>query len=176
MRSCRSLGLPGEVGKLHSVLLKSAWPIRGAHSAWACQAARSEGCLVGQAPATCGGWCGWRWPETRGLCGQIAQGPQVSFLYPRPGGWSRLSGHMPCIWSFFSEKLTVWFFTFNQSSEVCDSMTCTSARWIGRTLPGAGCPSSWSCSMACSVVAVSPACRVGGRGLAGGGGSGGDFS
>ena len=33
---------PGECGKLQGVSPKSAWPMRGAHSAWACQAARSR--------------------------------------------------------------------------------------------------------------------------------------
>ena len=60
-------------------------------------------------------------------------------------------------------RLTVWIFTSNQSSEPCGSMMCTSALWMGLTLPGAGCPSSWiwsGMSMACSVVAVKPACRA----------------
>ena len=42
-------------------------------------------------------------------------------------------------------------------------MMCTSALWMGLTLPGAGCPSSWiwsGISMACSVAAVKPACRA----------------
>ena len=33
---------PGKLGKLSGVSPTSAWPIRGAHSAWACQAARSS--------------------------------------------------------------------------------------------------------------------------------------
>ena len=67
--------------------------------------------------------------------------------------------------SFATTKsgLAVWMFTSSQSSEPCGSMMLMSALWMGRTLPGAGCPSScsWSgMSMACSVVAVRPACRA----------------
>ena len=39
---CGSPGELGLLGKLLGVSPKSAWPIRGAHSAWACQAARSS--------------------------------------------------------------------------------------------------------------------------------------
>ena len=62
-----------------------------------------------------------------------------------------------------SSGLTVWILTSNQSSEPCGSMMWMSALWTGLTLPGAGWPSAWiwsGMSIACSVVAVSPACRA----------------
>ena len=74
MRSCAHCVSPGEFGRLQSGLPKSAGPIRGAHSAWACHATRSRmhnigphsselavrfanekgECLVGQGVVACG--------------------------------------------------------------------------------------------------------------------------
>ena len=75
----------------------------------------------------------------------------------------------PAFGLFFSEKFlatlnsgaTVWILTSNQSSDPFGSMMWMSARCMGLTLPGAGLPLDmiWSgMSMACSVVAVRPAC------------------
>ena len=190
-RSCAHCVSPGEFGKLQGGFPKSAGPIRGAHSAWACHAARSSVQDIGphsselavrlanekRMPCRTRMWSLWLIILLKMAWAPGAVLPNCS----RTSGvipLSRACKLYPSLWPYalhlvnFSRRSslatvrsgpTVWIFTSSHSSDPCGSMMCTSARWMGRTLPGAGCPSSWiwsGMSMGCSVLAVRPACRA----------------
>ena len=182
---------PGEFGKLSKVFPKSAGPIRGAHSACACHAALSNVQDMGPhsselavlfakekgVPCRTRSWSLWLMIRLKMAWAPGAVLPNCSNttgvmplskacrLYPSrcPYALHLVISSRRSSLATLRSGLTVWIFTSSQSSEPCGSMMCTSALWMGLTLPGAGCPSSWiwsGMSMACSVVAVRPACRA----------------
>ena len=173
---------PGELGKLGGVSTRSAGPILGEHSAWACQAALSS--VHESGPHSSEKICRkvshdglwrfltlydvlWRfWSQVKkateivtkcrtkcrkmvAKCRRLSCTPlwaQCHRALELPTSHSRAHA---CHWdrrSFLATVRsgpTVWILTSSHSSEPCGSMMWTSARWMGRTLPGAGCPSSW---------------------------------